>query len=99
MGVSPLHLCAKERNFFAIEVMLKMLTNHPFYQHSQVIYEVLPSIIQMELPQLRIYLESRLIQTPLLAEYKRGGLKMLKQNKHYAIFNFNIWETTSDFQN
>lgn len=94
--MTPLHLCIKNKNYFAIDIFLKMLTRHSFYSHSFNIIDILPSIIRTELPSLKQYLESRVIQTELMSQYKRGAIKT-KKEKSYTIQLSNLWPNKQEF--
>ncbi|CDW90562.1 UNKNOWN [Stylonychia lemnae] len=96
-GLTPLHLCLDTKNYFAIEIFLKLLSNHPFYQHSFNVVEILPKLIQTELPALKIYLESRIITTQILAQYKRGVIQVDPQ-KNYKLKLTNIWPRRDEFK-
>eukprot|EP00347_Sterkiella_histriomuscorum_P021746 403332909 len=95
-GMTPLHLCLKQRNFFAIDIFLKMLTGHNFYSHSFNIIDILPNIIKTELPSLKNYLDSRVIQTQIMAQYKRGAIRT-KKDKNYNIQLSNLWPNRQEF--
>ncbi|CDW77719.1 wd-40 repeat protein [Stylonychia lemnae] len=89
-GLTPLHMCLGTRNYFAIDIFVKLLSNHKFYQHSFNIVDILPKLITTELPSLKQYLTSRVIQTQILHQYKRAAIKF-HSRKHYAINLTNLW--------
>lgn len=65
-GLSPMHKCLNEENYGAINSMLLLIKDDPIDNHSRAIVDILPKLVEAELPGLREYLKARMIQTQLL---------------------------------
>jgi hypothetical protein len=62
-GESPLHIAYRKSDFKSIDIMLKYLSGYGIDHHSRAIEDLLPSLIEKELPELKNYLASRVIDT------------------------------------
>lgn len=77
-----MHYAIQKQNYFAIDIFMRMLQSDDFYHHSFNIMDVLPEVLEANVPSLSAYLDSRLMQTATLANVKRGNFKPL-QGKSY----------------
>jgi hypothetical protein len=82
MGLSPMHKCLKEENFQSMNQMLLLIKDDPIDNHSRAIVDILHSCVEAELPALREYLKSRMIQTQQLKTINRGVLKSIQNNDY-----------------
>jgi hypothetical protein len=58
-----MHKCFNEENYQAINQMLILIKDDPIDNHSRAIVDLLPRLVEAELPALRDYLKARMIQT------------------------------------
>lgn len=66
VGLTPLHLCMKSGNFKSADIILQKLCNDPIDSHSRSINDIIPQLVENELPSLGKYFDSRFGQTNLL---------------------------------
>ncbi len=62
-GDTPIHLCIKNENYKSADVILSKLCNTDIDSHSRQIVDCLPGMIKADIPSLKLYFDSRLIQT------------------------------------
>jgi hypothetical protein len=60
---SPMHICKESQDIRTMETMLTYLCGYGIDHHSRAIIELLPFIIEKQLPSLLAYIESRSLQT------------------------------------
>ena len=70
--------------------MLQKLCNDPLDSHSRAINELLPTMIDAELPSLGNYLDSRWQQTDVLKTFYRAAID-LAEDQNYAITTAELW--------
>jgi hypothetical protein len=56
---TPLHLCLENKNFRSADIILSKLKKDPIDSHSRSIKDILPKLVQAELPILGEYFDSR----------------------------------------
>jgi len=66
IGLTPLHLCINSGNFKSADIILQKLCNDPIDSHSRAINDLIPQLVEAELPSLGKYFDSRFGQTNLL---------------------------------
>lgn len=62
-GDTPLHVAKKQLDYKSLDVMLKYLKGYGIDHHSKEIKDLLPHLIDKNLPELPGYLASRLKPT------------------------------------
>lgn len=60
---SPLHYMMEKQDANSTNIMLKFLANYGVDHHSQVIYDLIPDLVDQEIPALPEYLASRMLET------------------------------------
>jgi len=65
-GQTPLHMCIENRNLQSADIILQKLCNDPIDSHSRAINDLIPQLVEAELPSLGKYFDSRFGQTNLL---------------------------------
>ena len=56
---TPLHLCIENANFKSADIILQKLCNDPLDSHARAINDLIPRIVEAELPSIGAYLDSR----------------------------------------
>ncbi|CDW75916.1 UNKNOWN [Stylonychia lemnae] len=85
--MSPMHICKNRADIRNINIMLQYLTGYGIDHHSRAISDLLPYIIDKQIPSFIEYLSSRFQQTEVLKSLKKGCL----DEGHNGIFQKNIW--------
>lgn len=68
-------LLIQNENFRAVNNVLEYLVHYEMDHHSRCLVKTLPKIIELELPSLPNYLESRLQSTSQTTKIKRGQIR------------------------
>ena len=71
---SPMDLLCECSDFRTVNLMLSYLAAYGIDHHSRALYKQLPLCVAKELPNLNLYIESRLIQTKKCLEITKGNL-------------------------
>ena len=58
-GISPMHICIQAKNIQALNVILELIAEDPLCNHINAFVDILPKIIELELPSIAYYLTSR----------------------------------------
>lgn len=58
---SPLHIAKKQLDYKSIDTILKYLKGYSIDHHSKAIKDLIPHLIEKNLPEVKDYLNSRLI--------------------------------------
>ena len=58
-----MHLCLENENYKSADIILQKLCNDPLDSHARAINELVPKLVEAELPNLGAYLDSRFGQT------------------------------------
>ncbi len=64
----------KQKDFKGMDMMLQYLQGYGVDHHSRAIVNILPILIEHDLPSFPDYLSSRLIQTEKVKKIKKGML-------------------------
>jgi len=72
---TPLHICYENLDFKTADILLNYLANAPLDHHGKSIVDLLPKLIEKELPSLMLYFDKRMLQTPQIAKINRGCIK------------------------
>jgi ankyrin repeat protein len=59
-GESPLHICIKNQNLQSVNTFLMFLKDDPIDNHARSIVDILPKILEEEVPSFKNYLNARL---------------------------------------
>lgn len=86
-GESPLHIALKKQDYKSIDIMLKYLSGYDIDHHSRAIEDLLPMFIEKEVPELKNYLISRVIDTKQTLAITKG---LLKQD-YKSIIENELW--------
>ena len=73
-GESPLHLCLKNQNLQSLNTFLMLIKDDLIDTHGRAIIDILPDILELELPGFDSYLENRIVETPMLNRINKGCL-------------------------
>lgn len=76
---TPLHICYESMDYKTADILIKYLANAPLDHHGRSIMDLLPKLIQKDLPSLMFYFDKRMLQTPQIAKINRGCIK-----RHYG---------------
>ncbi|CDW71887.1 wd-40 repeat protein [Stylonychia lemnae] len=93
-GESPLHICKKQQDIRTMDTMLTYLAGYGIDHHSRALIELMPIIIEKQLPSLLPYLDSRLVQTRRLEKITKGCLK----KNSLGICESKIWFNYDDVE-
>ncbi|CDW87954.1 wd-40 repeat protein [Stylonychia lemnae] len=105
--LSPLHLCLRlnrkghlnqQQNEQAADVFLSLIKDDDIDNHSRAIVDILPNLVELELPRMGIYLESRIVRTDILDTLNRGSLNHRK-GVNYAIETCLQWPDKKQLTN
>lgn len=88
-----MHNCKVVQDIRTMDTMLNFLAGYGLDHHSRAIIELLPFIIEKQLPSLLPYLDSRLVQTKKLAKITKGCLKPNSS----GITESKLWFNMADF--
>lgn len=67
-----LHLCEEEQDFKTADILLNYLSGAPLDHHSREIVDLLPKLINIDIPSLNTYFEKRILPNPSISDFKRG---------------------------
>jgi hypothetical protein len=73
-GKTALHMCIESESFKSADIILSKLCNDPIDSHARAINDLLPTLVENELPSIGTYLDSRFRQTSLLRDHMRRGI-------------------------
>ena len=90
---SPMHKCQDIQDIRTINTMLSYLSGYGIDHHSRAIIEILPFIIERDLPSLFDYIDSRLVQTEQVKKITKGILNDERKNTTET----QIWFKKSEF--
>lgn len=76
-----------------MDMLLQYLSGYGIDHHSRAIVEILPVLIEHDLPTFPDYLKSRLLQTEKVKLFKKGMLRV-KENPGIAVASF--WQSQED---
>lgn len=60
---TPIHLCLKSKNYKAADIIIQNLIDTPLDSHARGILDILPELVDADIPSLKMYLDGRFIQT------------------------------------
>jgi hypothetical protein len=89
-----MHLSKEGQDIRTMETMLTYLCGYGIDHHSRAIIELIPFIIEKQLPSLLEYIESRSQQTQRVKSITKGCLK----KKSMGILESKIWFNKDDFE-
>lgn len=96
-GNTPLHLCIQGKNLKSADIMIDKLCNDPLDSHARAINDLLPQLVEAELPSLGSYFDSRFLQTSLLKDFRRGAV--IKENGlEYRITASELWPDKNELK-
>ena len=72
---TALHICKEQQDIRSMDMILTYLAGYGLDHHSRAIVDIIPFMIQKQLPSLMPYLKSRMKQTERLKKIKKGCLK------------------------
>jgi hypothetical protein len=90
-GESPLHLCLKNQNLQSLNTFLMLIKDDPIDTHGRAIIEILPDILELELPGFYSYLENRIVETPMLNRIDKGCLLKNFSDSDYQLYTTEQW--------
>ena len=90
---SPMDMLKKKKDFKGMDMLLQYLSGYGIDHHSRAIVEILPVLIEHDLPTFPDYLKSRLLQTEKVKLFKKGMLRV-KENPGIAVASF--WQSQED---
>jgi hypothetical protein len=70
-----MHICKEQQDIRTIDLMLKYLSGYGIDHHSRAMTDIIPFMVEKQLPSLLYYLESRLQQTEFIKKINKGCLK------------------------
>lgn len=59
-GKSPMHICKEHQDVRAMDTMVSYLTAYGLDHHSRAISDIIPFLVEKQIPALLSYLDSRL---------------------------------------
>ena len=74
-GDTPLHIAYKQKDYQIIDILFKYLSGFEPDHHSRFITDLLPQLIQLELPELLPYFKSRQIYNQIYKVADKGIIK------------------------
>ena len=77
-GKSPMDILNDKKDYKGLDMMLQYLAGYDYDHHSRAMQTVLHVLVEHELPSFNPYLESRLLQTAVLAKVKKGCIRKTK---------------------
>eukprot|EP00347_Sterkiella_histriomuscorum_P017370 403349643 len=77
-GKSPMDILNDKKDYKGLDMMLQYLAGYDYDHHSRAMQTVLHVLVEHELPAFNPYLESRLLQTAVLAKVKKGCIRKTK---------------------
>ena len=72
---TPIHKCIEKQDYKSIDTILKYLKFYPTDHHSRGIKDLYSEMIDKDLPEFHLYLESRFRETNQTKEIVKGCLK------------------------
>ncbi|CDW78106.1 wd-40 repeat protein [Stylonychia lemnae] len=96
-GKTAIHMCLQNQNFKSADIILQKLCNSPIDSHSRQISDILPDLVEAELPILGVYLDSRIKQTDQLKDFRRGAIKY-QNGLDYAVNTVELWPDSDHIQ-
>lgn len=85
--LSPMHIAESYQDIRVMDTMLNYLSGYGIDHHSRAIIQLIPLIIEKQLPSMLEYLDSRMVQTKKLEKITKGCLKP----KSLGIAENKIW--------
>jgi hypothetical protein len=82
-----MHIAKHHQDIRVMDTMLNYLCGYGLDHHSRAIIELMPFIIEKQLPSLLPYLDSRMVQTKKLEKITKGCMKP----KSSGITESKIW--------
>jgi len=87
-----MHIAKHHQDIRVMDTMLTYLSGYGIDHHSRAIIELIPFIIEKQLPSLMPYLDSRMVQTKKLEKITKGCLRP----KSSGIAESKIWFSYHD---
>eukprot|EP00347_Sterkiella_histriomuscorum_P010355 403376619 len=88
---TPIHLCLKTKNFKSADIILQNLIDSPLDSHIRGILDILPDLVEADIPCLKDYLDGRFIQTDQIKAIRRGSINYAFGNDEYAVQSCELW--------
>jgi hypothetical protein len=85
-------------NFKSADIILSKLCKDPLDSHARSINDVLPLLVEKQLPSIGNYLDSRFGQTTLLRDHFRRGTLLKENDLEYAITTAHLWPDKNELK-
>lgn len=74
-GKTPLHVCVEKSAYKSIDTFLKYLKLYPADHHSKAIKDIYAELVDLRVPELDDYFESRIQQNVILEQITKGNIR------------------------
>jgi hypothetical protein len=70
----------------AVNTFLNYIKDDPIDNHARSIIDILPKILEEELPAFKSYLSARLLQTEALKKIEKGNMQINFTDHEYQLY-------------
>jgi hypothetical protein len=95
-GKTFMHLILKKKDFSTINNMVYFLSGFDFDHHSKQISDIVGKLIKRQMPNLNMYLDSRLIETIQTKKINEGDLLSYGSNTFCQTYTIDQYEAEKE---